>query len=83
MAVPDPRPPRAPVVVDCRALAADLEAIERLARLVVAVRRDGRTIRLWAATPELRALLGLCGLADVMPAAGARVEAGPDLPPEA
>ena len=29
MAVPDPRPPRAPVVVDCRALAADLEAIER------------------------------------------------------
>lgn len=67
MAAPDPPSPSRPVVVDCRSEPADLAAIDRLARLALAARRDGRAVRLWAATAELRALLDLCGLDATMP----------------
>ena len=53
------------VACDVRALAADLLAVEALARLQLTARRLGTTIRLRGAGRELVALLGLCGLDDL------------------
>jgi ABC-type transporter Mla MlaB component len=45
----------------------DVGAIDALARLQLAARRRGCTIELRHACPEVRALLALTGLADVVP----------------
>ena len=60
-----------PRVVVCDASATlgkvDLSTIDRLARVQLAARRLGRTIRLAGAPPELRELIALVGLAEVLP----------------
>jgi hypothetical protein len=43
----------------------DAVAIDAIGRLQLAVRRRGKSIELRNASPELRELLGLVGLADV------------------
>lgn len=55
------------VVCDVRELAATCRAIEALARLQLTARRNGRSIRLQRASPELEQLLQLTGLAGVVP----------------
>src|SRR5262249_60678007 len=68
MAAPVPRP----LVCDLSALDdADLETIDLLARLQLAARRHGRTLRLVHAQPAVRELVALAGLCLVLP-----VEAG-------
>jgi ABC-type transporter Mla MlaB component len=66
------------VICDVRALAADGLTLDALARLALAAGRRGRTIRLQAASPELRALIGFAGLAEPLglaePGDGLRVE---------
>lgn len=63
---------RAPqVVCDLGALAAaDLATIDALARLTLAARRLGREVHVREAPPELRPLLEVLGLAEVVPCAG-------------
>src|SRR5258708_22324155 len=57
---------------DCRAVShPDAGTIDRLARLQLAVQREGSELRLVGAQPSLLELLDLCGLAEVL-----RVEAG-------
>jgi len=62
-------------VVDCdvRSLAADVAAVETLAHLQLTARRLGCRIRLRRPSHELEALLGLCGLNEVLPTGGLRV----------
>jgi hypothetical protein len=48
------------------AAAPDLAKIDALARLQLAARRTGWTIRLRVACPEVRGLIELVGLADVL-----------------
>jgi len=68
MAVYVPRP----LVCDLSALGkADLETIDLLARLQLAARRHGRTIRFLHASPALHALIVFAGLDAVL-----RVEPG-------
>ncbi len=55
---------------------ADLAAIDALARVRLAARRCGRDVIVTRACTELRDLLGLAGLADVLPVDDLRVEAG-------
>jgi anti-anti-sigma regulatory factor len=56
--------PRKPLVVDVTGLPADSAGtIGALARLRLAARRTGNTVRLRGATAELRELLELAGLA--------------------
>ena len=47
----------------------DLEVVDALARLQLAARRAGRSIRLVNPSQELRQLLDFAGLADVVPSA--------------
>jgi ABC-type transporter Mla MlaB component len=54
------------VVCDVGALAADAVTVEALARLQLTACRRGRRIRLQRASHELRQLLSLVGLADVL-----------------
>ena len=57
-----------PVICNVGALTApDLAAVETLARMALAARRVGKGVELEAADPDLRSLLGLAGLADVLP----------------
>ncbi|NEC19193.1 STAS domain-containing protein, partial [Streptomyces parvus] len=51
----------------------DLTAVEAVARLGLVARRAGHTLRLRRVPPELRALLDLVGLADVV-----ALEEGPE-----
>lgn len=44
----------------------DCATVDELARLQLTARRHGRGIVLRRAAPELRELIGLCGLADVL-----------------
>jgi hypothetical protein len=61
-----------PLVCDLSALGnADLETIDLLARLQLAARRHGRTIRFLHASPALQGLIAFAGLDAVL-----RVEAG-------
>jgi ABC-type transporter Mla MlaB component len=61
-----------PLVCDLSALGkADLETIDLLARLQLAARRHGRTIRFLHASPALHALIVFAGLDAVL-----RVEPG-------
>jgi ABC-type transporter Mla MlaB component len=59
------------IVCDVAHLAADGEALDALARLQLHARRRGHEIRLRRASHELRQLLELAGLGDVL-----RVEPG-------
>ena len=60
------------VPCDVRSVARpDAAAIEALARLQLIARRRGRRIGLRNASPELRELLALVGLSDVVPCAAA------------
>ncbi len=55
----------------------DLETVDALARLTLVSRHLGGQVLLLHAPPELRELLGLAGLADVIPcSAGSTLEAG-------
>ncbi|MGW4835981.1 STAS domain-containing protein [Streptomyces globisporus] len=65
-------------VVDCDVggmIRPDLTAVEAVARLGLVARRAGHTLRLRRVPPELRALLDLVGLADVV-----TLEEGPEEP---
>jgi ABC-type transporter Mla MlaB component len=57
------------VACDVAALAADLIAVEALARLQLTARRLGTSIRLRGAARDLVALLRLCGLEQLLAAA--------------
>jgi hypothetical protein len=59
--------PRPILVVDVRGLDPDARTLETLARLQLAVRRAGASIRLRHACPALRDLLVLSGLAELLP----------------
>ena len=62
------RQPMGTIDVDVRALArCDLVTIDGLARLALAARQRGRSIRLIGASPELHELLALSGLKHVLP----------------
>jgi hypothetical protein len=54
------------VVCDCAAVSADLVAIEMLARLLLAARRRGSTIRLARASDALMSLVTTVGLDSVL-----------------
>jgi STAS domain len=54
------------VACDVSALAAELAAVDALARLALLARRLGCPLNVRRASPELRDLLELCGLADVL-----------------
>jgi ABC-type transporter Mla MlaB component len=69
--LPPPDLGEEPVVCDVAELApADLCAVDALARMTLTARRLGRGLTLRDAPSELRDLLALAGLADVMPCAG-------------
>ncbi len=51
---------------DVRGLAADITVVDALARLALAVQRQGGELRLWRASAELLALIRLAGLEDVL-----------------
>ncbi len=52
---------------------ADLALVDRLARLELAARRAGLSVRLRDACPELCELLELCGLDGLLPGTGRQV----------
>jgi hypothetical protein len=63
-----PEKPRLILVVDLRTLAPpDLRTLEVLARLQLAARRLGATIRLGHACPRTRELLAWSGLGELLP----------------
>ena len=64
-----PRPERGAITlaIDVAGVRVDAATVDALARLQLAVRRDGCQVRLWRATPELRELLAFMGLRDVLP----------------
>ena len=45
----------------------DTRLIDTLARLCLGLKRQGRTIRVEGASPDLEALLGQCGLSSLIP----------------
>ena len=67
-------------LVECDAsqlAAPDVATVDALARLQLGVRRRGARVRLLDASPELRQLIALMGLSEVMPCvAGSGLEAG-------
>jgi hypothetical protein len=62
-----PRPPTTSAAFDARGLEPDLGTIELLARAQLEARRADARLTLRDASPQLRALLDLCGLADALP----------------
>jgi ABC-type transporter Mla MlaB component len=65
----------AEVVCDVAAIdRPDAETVEALARLQLAARRSGCRVRLRHACGELRALLELTGLSEVVPCSGSELE---------
>jgi len=54
------------VLCDVRGVEPDAVAVDALARLQLAARRHGCAIRLRGASPDLRALVALMGLDDVL-----------------
>jgi len=68
-----PGPPSTAVATHGRARA-HLGTLDGLARLELAVRRAGARLELVGPSADLRALLGLTGLADVLATAGSDVE---------
>lgn len=59
---------------------ADAVAVEALARLALAARRNSCAVRLHGASVQLRGLVCLCGLDDVLIAAEGQPPAAPGLP---
>lgn len=59
------------VVCDVRGLAADVVAVEALARLRLTARRLGCGLRLRGASRALEQTVAFCGLCDVLPVEGA------------
>lgn len=58
----------APLVhCDVSGVAADAVAVDALARMQLAAGRDGRTVRIREAPDDLRRLIALTGLRDVLP----------------
>jgi hypothetical protein len=51
---------------DARRLPADAAIVDRLARLSLAVRRQGGELTLWRPSAALSELIGFLGLADVL-----------------
>lgn len=74
--------PAAEAVCDVSAaVQPDLATIEALARLALTARRaGGRRLRLYGTPPELRALLELVGLGELVGAAGEHTPAREDAP---
>jgi hypothetical protein len=62
MGEPHPRPLR----VDVRAIAPDLAAVDAVLRLQLEARRVGEEVVLCGTSSDLRALLDLCGLTEVL-----------------
>ena len=58
----------------------DLSAVDRLARLQLAARRAGCSLRLRNAPSRLRELLDLAGLSDIITDASGPVSTDPDRP---
>jgi hypothetical protein len=58
--------PLRPIVCDVSALAPDAASVDALARLELHARRHGYELRFCEVSGELRELLGLFGLADVL-----------------
>jgi ABC-type transporter Mla MlaB component len=56
------------VVCDVRGVAADAVAVDALARLKLAAQRNGCQVRMLGASEELRELVALMGLGDVLKA---------------
>lgn len=56
-----------PLVCEVGTLRADLAAVDVVARLALVARRLDRGILLYDATPALRGLIALAGLADIVP----------------
>ena len=54
----------------------DCRTVEALARLQLAARRGGRQLVLHGPCPELRELVELCGLSEVLPCADAAAGSG-------
>ena len=54
------------VACDVSALAAEVEAVEALARLALLARRLGCPLRVRRASPQLRDLVELCGLSEAL-----------------
>lgn len=54
------------VMCDVSSAAADARTVEALARLQLAAKHNGCQVRLQSASPELRALIQLMGLRDVL-----------------
>jgi hypothetical protein len=71
---------RRPLVCDLSALGgADVETIDLLARLQLAARRHGRTLRFLHASPALSELIAFVGLEAVLPVEpGRQAEEGED-----
>ncbi len=66
-------------VYDAGALAADVHAVEALARLQLDARRRGCTARVQGASSELQELLAFCGLSFVLGASlGVEMERKPE-----
>jgi len=61
-----PQRPERAIVCDVSALPPDAGAIDGLARLQLVAKRQGVEIRLCEVSSELRELLTLCGLGDVL-----------------
>jgi ABC-type transporter Mla MlaB component len=76
--LPPPDLGEGPVVCDVGAVTpADVCAVDALARMTLTARREGRTLSLRDASADLRGLLALVGLGDVVPcAARSGVEPG-------
>jgi hypothetical protein len=55
------------LVLDARELEADVATVDLLARITLEARRAGAGVRVQHASDELRDLLALAGLADVVP----------------
>jgi hypothetical protein len=58
--------PETRIICDVSALAPDAGSVDALARLELLAKRQGMELRLRKVSPELQALLGLCGLGEVL-----------------
>jgi ABC-type transporter Mla MlaB component len=70
---------QAVVVVDVDGLRADIALIDALARVQLDARRRGRVVRLRGSSDELRGLLRLVGLADLLVEVDGEPEEGEQL----
>jgi hypothetical protein len=58
------------IACDASGLAAEVAAVDALARLALVARRLGCPLKVRRASPELRDLVDLCGLSDALGVAG-------------